>query len=418
MVIKWKKRWINVFLFLLFVPNIFVSASTHRSRGGDFRGFLVAGERFLDGTFLYHGSSVATNVTWPPFFSLFIVPFTLLARISLPMTQVLWYITNAALLIVTIDIWCRISYRKPLGWFDETRRLSFYSMSVFIPLVLITQPIFKVFVQLQLNVLILFLLSLTFFYLQDDRECLSGLYLGFATALKAFPILVIPYLAYRRKSRTIVVMALSTIVLTMLPALRYGAQDHIQNLAAWFRISLSGGYPLGGLNQSAYAMIARWIASDPFILMKVKLPPPPVDGVASMVSMWVFRGMYVSFVALFLLVIHRCGQRIFAAEAAFMVTLCMVFSPIAWQHYWILTLPAYFVLHSLYEESRSRALFYAIWASFVVITVLSVIGQTGKIVRGFLLCVTSHLTIGAFILMFALLYGISMTDKAERLRTR
>src|SRR5664279_1483117 len=94
---KQRKIWILLALFFLVVPNIFVASSVQKSRGGDFRGFLIAGERFMNGAFLYEGSSVGTNVTWPPFFAMFIVPFTELAKVNLPMAQVVWYLLNTAL---------------------------------------------------------------------------------------------------------------------------------------------------------------------------------------------------------------------------------------------------------------------------------------------------------------------------------
>jgi hypothetical protein len=60
---RMKKTLIVLFLLLLVVPNLFISASNSTSHGRDFRIFLVAGERLLQGTPLYEGSGVATNFT-------------------------------------------------------------------------------------------------------------------------------------------------------------------------------------------------------------------------------------------------------------------------------------------------------------------------------------------------------------------
>lgn len=76
MSMKVRKPVVLLILFLIVVPNIFISLSTDRSRGGDFRGFLIAGDRLLHGRFLYEDSRVGTNVTWPPFFAVFIIPLS------------------------------------------------------------------------------------------------------------------------------------------------------------------------------------------------------------------------------------------------------------------------------------------------------------------------------------------------------
>lgn len=418
---KWKtkKRLILIFMFLLFIPNIFVSASTHPSRGGDFRGFLNAGERFIEGRFLYEDSRVATNVTWPPFFAIFIVPFSLLARLNLPLTQVLWYLINAFLFILTIDVWCRLFYGTPLGWFKDDRANSFFSMSVFIPLVLIAQSFFKVFVQLQINILVLFMMSLSFLHLKERKYFLSGFWLGLISAIKVFPVLVLPYFVYKKKYKALTVCIATGVVLTLLPVLRYGWQEYLHNLEAWIQISLTGGYPVGGLNQSVYAMIARWVASEPFTLVYQKLPPPTADTPGGLTSLWLHRALYVIFLGAFFYWLRRRRYNFLPAEAAFMIILAMLFSPIAWRHYWVIIFPGYFVLYNLYLKNKDKILSYTLWISFILITVLQVIGQTGKSLRGFFTAVLSNQTLGALLLLLGILYVIhkSWPNQADDLQT-
>jgi hypothetical protein len=405
---KCKKRLVRLFLFILFIPNIFISASTHHSRGSDFRGFLIAGDRFIEGRFLYEDSRVATNVTWPPFFAIFITPFSLLARLNLPLTQVIWYIINALLFLFTIDIWCRLFYERPIGWFSENKPHSFYSLSIFIPLVLIAQSVFKVFVPLQLNILVLFLMSLSFLHLKEEKNYLSGFWLGLISAIKVFPVLALPYFIYRRKFKALFVCVVTGLVLTLGPILRYGWGDYLHNLQVWIQISLSGGYPLGGLNQSMYAMIGRWVASSPFIIMSQKLPTPPLDSLGSIAALWLYRGFYILLLGIFFYWLYKQNYRFLAMEAAFMIVLAMLFSPIAWRNYWIITFPGYFVLYNLYlkDDAKDKVLFYSIWISFFLVTVLQVVGQIIGPLRGFFMCVISNQTLGALLLLFALLYYI------------
>lgn len=405
---KWKKRLVLLFLFALFVPNIFVSSSTHHSRGSDFRGFLTAGDRFIEGRFLYEDSRVATNVTWPPFFAAFIAPFSLLAHLNLPLTQVLWYLINALLFLLTIDIWCQLFYEKHLDWFKENKPHSFYSLSIFIPMVLIAQSIFKVFVPLQMNILVLFLMSLSFLHLKEEKYLLSGFWLGLVSAIKVFPVLVLPYFIYRKKFKAFFACIVTGLVLTLVPVFRYGLEDYIHNLQAWIQISLLGGYPLGGLNQSIYAMLGRWIASDPFALISQKLPTPAIGSEGSLIALWLYRGLYITTLIGFFYLLHKRKYKFLAVEAAFIIIVAMLFSPIAWRNYWVIIFPGYFVLYNLYlkEKIKGKVLFYSIWSSFFLVTVLQVVGQTGKVLRGFFMTVLSNQTLGALILLFALFYSV------------
>lgn len=410
---KWKKRLVVLFLFILFVPNIFVSASTHPSRGGDFRGFLNAGDRFIEGRFLYEDSRVATNVTWPPFFAVFIAPFSLLARLNLPLTQVIWYIINALLFLLTVDIWCRLFFEQPIGWFSENKPHSFYSLSVFMPLVLIAQSIFKVFVPLQMNILVLFLMSLSFLHLKEEKHYLSGFWLGLISAIKVFPVLVLPYFIFRKKFKALFACILTGLLLTLLPVMRYGWEEYLHNMQAWIQISLLGGYPLGGLNQSVYAMIGRWVASDPFTLISQKLPAPTADSTGGLVTIWLHRGFYVAILGAFFYWLFKRDYGFLAIEAAFMIITAMLFSPIAWRNYWIIIFPGYFVLYNLYLKDKDQVLSYGIWISFFLVTVLQVIGQSSKVLRGFFMTVISNQTVGALILLFLILYVIQKNFESK-----
>jgi hypothetical protein len=392
-------------LFLITVPNVFVSLSTARSRGGDFRGYLIAGERFLAGRFLYEGSGVATNVTWPPFFSVFITPFALLARASLPLTQMLWYCLNITLFFFAVHLWCRIAYGRPLGGFDGTDPLSLIRAPVLVPILLVTDPLMRNFVQLQINPMILFFITMGFFSLTRKKDGAAGFWFGLAAAIKAFPAILFLFLLIRKRFRAAAWMAASGLALTALPGLRYGVSGLADHVRAWIGLSLSGGYPVGSLNQSAYAMIARWVASDPFLLMKTRLPPPAPDAPAAIAATWIFRGLLLSFLAVFWYIAVKRRRRHFAAEAAFWTVLGMVFSPVAWMHYWVLIFPAVFVLWrevSIPGRGRIAAIWF--WSSAFLITGLNVIDRAIRQVGSVSHCLLSNMTLGALVLLAAMLW--------------
>jgi hypothetical protein len=400
---RFHKALVWFVLFLIVVPNLVVSLSTARSRGGDFRGFLIAGERLLAGTFLYEDSRVGTNVTWPPFFAVFIAPFALLARMNLPLTQMLWYCINILLFFYSVHLWCRLSYGKPLGGFDSRKDLSFYSSAVLVPILLVTDPLMRNFVQLQINPLILFLLTLGFVRLHEGREGTAGIWLGLAAALKAFPVLVLVVLVFRRRIRAALSMGLAGLVFTAMPAFRYGIPSYAEHLKAWVGLSLAGGYPIGSLNQSVYAMVTRWIASDPVLLMKMKLAPPATDDPRAVAAMWVYRGLLLSFFSVFLYIAYRKPFRRPDAEAAFWIVLGMAFSPLAWMHYWVLLFPAVFVAWRDASVLRNRIVQCLFWISAFLVTGMNVLDRFYRPIGSLAHSVVSNMTLGALILLVAML---------------
>jgi hypothetical protein len=402
-----KKKWmILIFLFLLFIPNIFTSSSTHKSHGGDFRGFLIAGERFLQGSDLYEGSSVATNVTWPPFFAMVMVPFVLLARVNLPMTQVLWYLIITTVFLISIVMWSRIVRLKSSGRTDREEDPVFYSPVLWIPLVCVSGPLLDNAAQLQSAPLLLFFVTMGLAGLLQEKPLQAGAWFGIAASIKAFPVLLAVPLLYRKNYRALAAMILAGVLSTAVPVLRYGIEGYLKIIQEWIALSFSGGYPLGGLSQSVYAMVGRYTALNPFELMVKRFPSPPPDDPGIVAATWIYRILLVICIAVVYYLIHKRNYRNSALEFSYFTVLMTIFSPISWRHYFVLMLPAWIFLTFCWVNKKDIVLKGAVIGSGILITGLYLLGQTGKPVRGFLLCVMSNFTLGAFVILGGLLYCI------------
>jgi len=82
----------------------------------------------------------------------------------------------------------------------------------------------------QVNSLLLFLFILAFRWL-DKRPAWAGAALGLAMNIKAFPIIMLPYLLFRRRRMTAASMVASTVGFGLLPAAVIGWQTNLQYLA-------------------------------------------------------------------------------------------------------------------------------------------------------------------------------------------
>src|SRR2546430_11196942 len=78
--------------------------------GGDFVFHLRLAERLLQGQAPYADFNGAIGLPWPPFAIVTLVPFALLARLSLPLTKAVWAIGNVALFG-----WCLVQADRHAG---------------------------------------------------------------------------------------------------------------------------------------------------------------------------------------------------------------------------------------------------------------------------------------------------------------
>jgi glycosyl transferase family 87 len=175
---------------------------------------------------------------WPPFAIFGLVPFALLAYLNLPLAKGMWAALNVAALG-----WSVARAGERWGW-----------RPALIGLAAVGAPLQGNFQHLNINVLLAALVVAAAADLDEGREQRAGLWVGLATALKAFPGLLLLYLAYRRRWRAFAVGAGAAAGLTYLALLRYGPVDAVREFWNWIdtsrgnrRVAGFSAQPLGGL---------------------------------------------------------------------------------------------------------------------------------------------------------------------------
>jgi hypothetical protein len=402
-----------IFLVLLFVPNLFVAASTHRSRGNDFRSFIDGANRLIKKTYLYEGSKVGSCVTWPPFFMVFMVPWAYMAKADIHTTQILWYVLNSLLFFFAIALWCRLINKKPFDWFDFRKPMSVFSSMIFLPILFVASPLLDNAVELQVNIIQLFLISIGVYHASKNKDILSGFWFGCATAIKAFPLIFLIFLLARGKIKAAGMMIATAGILTLLPVVWYGPHDYLVNINGWLAISLNGGYPLTGAAQSVYSMLGRWIMSDMHTMLFGKVIHPPVDTLGSVATIWLYRGLFVAVLGAFYGIVIRRNYRKIGFEGAFISLVMILFSPISWKHYWVMSLPALCCLWSVVLTYKNTVINYLLWTSFIFITVFQVVGSAFRPFRAFANCVLSNYTIGGIALMAGMIYWAVLAGASD-----
>ena len=216
--------------------NVFIGVHS----GGDFVYELRLTERLLHGLPLYAtvDPSALRGLPWPPFATLALIPFALIARVSLPVAKALWAVGNVALFG-----WCLVRA------FGYTRRWR----PVVLAVAAIAQPLQSNFQHLNVNLVLLGLVCLAIRELEAEREVRAALWIGVAAALKGYPAAMFLYFLARGRWRPLAAGTVTALGLTLVAGLPYGLagwgvmRDYVQLALAAPSTQALGGQAIGGL---------------------------------------------------------------------------------------------------------------------------------------------------------------------------
>jgi alpha-1,2-mannosyltransferase len=363
------------------------------NKGGDAAVFFEGGRRFLHAEPLYAGSSAADGFIGPPFQAMFFAPFAAIAARSPVAAKLIWHALNlgclAAGVVLTLRWWNAVRARAGL---EQRPWLALAGA----PLAALLLPLLTNFEHQNLNALLLALVAAALAMVSSGSTLAAGMLIGAATALKAFPALLIVYLLARRYWTAAAAAIVTAGALTAVPLLVYGLDGFAHLVRTFVRLSTSG-WPVRGNNQSLIAAIDRYTGGL-----------GDAGGVRQMADTPIATGLFIV-VALLLgaalawsVVTQPATANTVAVEITAVTVIAVLLSPIAWDHYWTLLFPAYLVAY----DSRDPRLLghtgsFAFWSAAILTTGLSplTLGASGfAVVREL-----STYTIAALVLYAVLL---------------
>jgi Glycosyltransferase family 87 len=251
------------------------------------------------------------------------------------------------------------SERKPGPWLEA------------LPAVVTVTFVFDMFDLGQPNLVLLAMMLWGFWCLQHRRSWLAGFMFALATAIKVFPIAVLPYLVWRRSWAAVVsTIAFTGILLYVVPAPIRGFERNAAELATWYRGMVGSSSEKGfgqrdeqnwsWINQSLIAVTHRLVRPINYNEEDPNKPPRTMNviDVDYRTANWIVLALTALLGLGFVAVMppqRRRTARSDAEELGILFCLMTVASPLARQYYFMwLFFPMTVLMHRAAFDERAN----------------------------------------------------------------
>jgi hypothetical protein len=301
--------------------------------------------------------------------SFFYSVMTLLTPFDRWFAALLWAVMNTAFYLLIIAMVNELIRQTQL----ERKKWSYFIAP------LLTFAVFAINIHLgQSNILMLFGVMLTAFYLFKKNDLLSGLWLGFAIAFKTTPLIFMLFFFLKGKFRALAFSVLFFLIFMILvPMLFYSPSRNISFVTTWYELVLepfvkgdkvkSANVGYYHANQSLDAWLNRYFT--------------PYGGESyGGAHLWLDNAQYnedqlrpfsngikliiVIMIGFLAIKTRSIQNRLFPFELSLWLMAILFISPVSWMNHYILILPAYIVAINeilvLDKSSGSRKLL--IWS--------------------------------------------------------
>jgi hypothetical protein len=231
--------------------------------------------------------------------------------------------------------------------------------------------VFDMFDLGQPNLVLLAMMLYGFWSLQHQRSWLAGLMFALATAIKVFPIAVLPYLVWRRKwGAAVATIAFTGMLLYVVPAPIRGFERNAAELKTWYQGMVGSSSEKGfgqrdeqnwsWVNQSLIAVTHRLVRPINYNQEDANKPPRTMNviDVDYRTANWIVLVLSALLGLAFVAIMPRQGRRTArsdAEELGILFCLMTVASPLARQYYFMwLFFPMTVLMHRAAFDERAN----------------------------------------------------------------
>jgi glycosyl transferase family 87 len=382
----------------------------HCLRGHSIKDYIVwyeAGQQLLHGAEVYPNRWHKFPFMYPPSCALFLAPLSALGKTGLVLTLV---VVNAAAWI------CSIVFSVQLATGERRRP---HLLLYLIPSFIVGVYVWGNFLLGQPSVLLLALMSGAFIALQERCNVLAGVMIALAAAIKAFPLLAIVYLIYRRywvAAATLIVTLAFLLIVAPIPFRGYAQTK--QDLQRWsngmlFKYDENGvgqreGRSNSWKNQSIWGVanrLLRHVEYDHSYKPHTAVYANFADLKFTTVNA-IILGAVLLLGSAFIAVMPAAARRTSetdAIEFALLLLLILIFTPLTFGYLfaWLLY-PLTVIVQQFLVASQARAMLLGLTIAGVALLSLSIPFRIMAQTYGNTLCATLLLFVGLAIELFRL----------------
>lgn len=345
-------------------------------RNGDFIGYLNAGNLTLNGQNIY---SDYLN-TWPPFFSVFCVPLSLLDNLNGTLARGAWTVFTLLSLFLLMRITIRWSHGKrlllPYKKGNETA-IDFTSFLVLVPFLILFRFVLDNLTNLQINLILLWTSVLVIDWFIKGKYSWAGALLALSISLKVYPIFLLLYFVFKREFKLVSWTVLFLIIINAVPFLVYGYEQALQYYAHWWNEIASPYASVQHKNQSFFSMLRSLLTNEsPGFDIYINVMDLPIKTLKKVAYGIIIVGaLYPMY--LFRHKLKNKQDEFALLEYAFVLAAIPILSPLAWKAYFIFLWPAYLLIyyylyhHSVGMKERTLTILKALYLVSILLNVFS-----------------------------------------------
>ena len=306
----------------------------------DFSSYYYAPIKAFNGENPYlGGKDFFTAFVYPPPVLLFFYPFTFLPFF---IAQKVFLIISILCLLLSIGLLFRLfklASLSILGLFFITLVLNYFPEKFTLGMG-------------QINNVVLLMVTLFLYFYVKKKEILSGFFLTFAIALKLFPILLIIYLIFDKRWKTLLSVVLTTLVIVVFTFIFVNSWI-ISYFSMTVLPSLLESWKADYYNQSLSAFLIREFSS----LELASIVMPAISVILIIISLmlvWVFRK----------------NDKSGLLSINLLITVSLIVNTFSWQHHfvWLLT-PLLITFYNIKNNHLGKSYYFILGLSYVLMAV-------------------------------------------------
>lgn len=354
---------LRLYLFWLLIIVLLEEAIRYSFGNGDFVGYVIAGNLALDHANIY---SNWLN-TWPPVFSVFSIILAKIDQISPIFNRILWQFLSFLALYRSIDLVGK-SLNLPKFNLPFNIKSQALNPAYFIPILLIFKYILDNFVNIQINVIMLWLLLESIFNFTKKNYFLASLLIAITLSFKVYSIFFFAWFIFKREWKMVFYTLLFTALINSIAFIYFGFEQASNYYIYWWK-NIAQAFPmLMHKNQSFFALVWRLtVPEDNGLGFNYALTNLSMDQGKKIAYLLILGASVYPMIKLFPRNENNSEWTI--QELFLFIGLIPILSPLAWKAYFIFLLPIifsnYFYLFVMNKNAVNLKIVF--WTSIIML---------------------------------------------------